>query len=141
MTRYRTVVADPPWDVDWHMGRGEGRSGHDGLPYDPMTFEDICSLPVAELAESSAHLWLWTTANFLWDAPRVVASWGFRPASYTLVWGKPGLGAGGRFRHTVESEGWLRSQRHPTPTCGSTTTPRRRSTRTTGRPRRSSAVG
>jgi N6-adenosine-specific RNA methylase IME4 len=102
MTRYRTVVADPPWDVDWHMGRGEGRSGHDGLPYDPMTFEDICSLPVAELAESSAHLWLWTTANFLWDAPRVVASWGFRPASYTLVWGKPGLGAGGRFRHTVE---------------------------------------
>ncbi len=97
--RYRTIVADPPWDLDWHMGRGNGRSGRDGLPYDPMTLEDICGLQVP--AEDAAHLWLWTTATFLWDAPRVALSWGFRP-SYTLTWCKPGLGAGGRFRHTTE---------------------------------------
>lgn len=101
MGRYHTIVADPPWDLDWHMGRGNGRSGHDGLPYQPMTLEDICALPVQGVVADAAHLWLWTTATFLWDAPRVALSWGFRPA-YTLTWGKPGLGAGGRFRHTTE---------------------------------------
>lgn len=63
--------------------------------------EAICGLDVTSLAERDAHLWLWTTAGFLWDAPRVVLSWGFRH-SYTLTWGKPGLGVGGRFRHTAE---------------------------------------
>ncbi len=100
-TKYRTIVADPPWSLDWHMGRGEGRSGRDGLPYDTMTVEQICGLSVADMAEQAAHLWLWTTAGFLWDSPRVALSWGFRP-TYTCIWGKPGLGAGGRFRHTVE---------------------------------------
>jgi N6-adenosine-specific RNA methylase IME4 len=101
MTRYRTIVADPPWEVDWHMGRGNGRHGRDGLPYGSMTLEAICAIDVTAFAADAAHLWLWTTATFLWDAPRVALSWGFRP-SYTLVWAKPGLGAGGRFRHTCE---------------------------------------
>ena len=30
------MVADPPWALDWHMGRGTGRSGRDGLPYGTM---------------------------------------------------------------------------------------------------------
>jgi N6-adenosine-specific RNA methylase IME4 len=99
--KYRTIVADPPWDLEWHAGIGEGRSGRDGLPYPTMGMDAICGLNVDQLAERDAHLWVWTTANFLWDAPRVVLSWGFRP-TYTLIWAKPGLGVGGRFRHTVE---------------------------------------
>lgn len=66
-----------------------------------MTIEEICSLPVSSVADTESHLWLWTTATFLWDAPRIALSWGFRP-TYTLVWGKNGLGVGGRFRHTCE---------------------------------------
>ena len=97
--KYRTIVADPPWDLEWNANVGVGRSGRKGLPYPTMTLEAICGLDIP--ADDAAHLWLWTTATFLWDAPRVALSWGFRPA-YTLVWGKPGLGVGGRFRHTVE---------------------------------------
>lgn len=99
--KHATIVADPPWAVEWNANIGVGRSGRPGLPYATMTVEEICALPVSEWADSSAHLWLWTTAGFLYDAPRVVLSWGFRP-SYTLVWAKEGLGVGGRFRHTVE---------------------------------------
>ena len=99
--KYRTIVADPPWALEWNANVGNGRSGRAGLPYPTMTAEAICALPVASWTASAAHLWLWTTAGFLYDAPRVVLSWGFRP-SYTLVWGKEGLGVGGRFRHTVE---------------------------------------
>jgi N6-adenosine-specific RNA methylase IME4 len=99
--KYRTIVADPPWALEWNANVGIGRSGRSGLPYPTMTVEEICQLPVAAAAERDAHLWLWTTATFLWDAPRVALSWGFRP-TYTLVWTKAGLGVGGRFRHTVE---------------------------------------
>jgi N6-adenosine-specific RNA methylase IME4 len=66
-----------------------------------MNMEEVCSMDVQGLAEPDAHLWIWTTATFLYDTPRVALSWGFRP-SYTLVWAKLGLGVGGRFRHTVE---------------------------------------
>lgn len=101
MTRYRTIVADPPWALEWNARIGNGRSGKPGLPYNPMTLEEIATIPVLDVAERDAHLWLWTTANFLWDAPRVALSWGFRP-TYTLVWAKPGIGVGGRFRHSCE---------------------------------------
>lgn len=99
--RYRTIVADPPWALEWNANIGVGRSGRPGLPYPTMTLEAICGLDVVAMADAQAHLWLWTTATFLWDAPRVALSWGFRP-TYTLVWAKNGLGVGGRFRHTVE---------------------------------------
>ncbi len=98
---FATIVADPPWALEWNANIGEGRSGRPGLPYGTMSLEQIAALPVASIAARDAHLWLWTTANFLWDAPRVALAWGFRP-TYTLIWAKPGLGVGGRFRHTVE---------------------------------------
>ncbi len=101
MTKYRTIVADPPWALEWNVNIGVGRNGRSGLPYDTMTVEEICALPIGGMAELDAHLWLWTTATFLDSAPRVAMSWGFQ-RSYTLVWAKPGLGVGGRFRHTVE---------------------------------------
>jgi N6-adenosine-specific RNA methylase IME4 len=99
--RYRTVVADPPWALEWNANVGNGRSGRKGLPYSTMTVEEIASLAVPDLACGDAHLWLWTTHGFLWDAPRVALSWGFRP-TYMLTWAKPGLGVGARFRHTCE---------------------------------------
>jgi N6-adenosine-specific RNA methylase IME4 len=98
---YSTIVADPPWALDWHAGRGVGRSGRDGLPYSTMALSEIADLPVGDLAATSAHLWLWTTHGFLWDAPAIAEAWGFK-FSYLLTWAKPGLGMGGRFRHSCE---------------------------------------
>jgi N6-adenosine-specific RNA methylase IME4 len=66
-----------------------------------MSLNDIADLPIGDLAADRSHLWLWATAVVLWDAPRIVRAWGFR-LRYLLSWCKPGLGAGGRFRHTVE---------------------------------------
>jgi N6-adenosine-specific RNA methylase IME4 len=99
--RYRTIVADPPWNLEWNANVGNGRSGRKGLPYPTMTLEEICALPVADMADRDAHLYIWTTATFIWDTPRVALSWGFRP-TYLLTWAKPGLGVGGRFRHSTE---------------------------------------
>lgn len=112
--RYRTIVADPPWDhsdgTGFSFGERDprGRSGKHGtystsLPYGVMTIEEIASLPVNSLAETEATLFLWTTSRYLRDAYDIAATWGFKPSAL-LIWCKPanqGL-FGGVFLSNVE---------------------------------------
>jgi N6-adenosine-specific RNA methylase IME4 len=68
-----------------------------------MTLAEIKALPVANLAERDAHLYLWTTNRFLVDAYGVAATWGFVPSTL-LTWCKApmGLGLGGAYSITTE---------------------------------------
>jgi N6-adenosine-specific RNA methylase IME4 len=103
--RYRTIVADPPWPIEWSgggamrlNGRGERHVNHKfnaDLPYGRMSIEDICALPVGELAEPDAHLYLWIPDEFLiaGDGARVLRAWGF-PRGRLLIWRKTGFGLG-----------------------------------------------
>lgn len=105
--QYRTIVADPPWHYEkfggysWREGRPSGKARP--LPYPSMTVDAIAMLPVRDLAERDAHLYLWTTQRYLRDAYDVAAAWGFKP-SCTLVWCKQprGFSVGGTFQSTVE---------------------------------------
>jgi N6-adenosine-specific RNA methylase IME4 len=65
--------------------------------------EEIQELPVAELAERDAHLYLWTMNRHIEDAYKVVRAWGFKPSTL-LVWAKMprGLGLGGQFTISAE---------------------------------------
>jgi N6-adenosine-specific RNA methylase IME4 len=92
--RYRTIVADPPWDIGTgpsHIGGrhslGRGTYYAKRLPYEPMSVKAIAALPVAEIAEKDARLFLWTINRYLPDAFDVLATWGFRYRQ-TLVWFK-----------------------------------------------------
>ncbi len=68
-----------------------------------MTSEEIGAVRVGDMAESDAHLYLWTTNARLQEAYEIVRAWHFRP-SQLLVWCKPprGLGMGGAFTNTTE---------------------------------------
>jgi N6-adenosine-specific RNA methylase IME4 len=107
--RFRTIVADPPWDYSegWPVGRAPDGVAHDGrrtaLGYSSMTVDEIATLPVASLAARDAHLYLWTTNRYLPDAFRVMSAWGFRYAQ-TLPWCKTpmGIGPGGTWAQNVE---------------------------------------
>lgn len=108
MTRYRTIVADPPWHYDGWTNNPTARfrnvgSARKPLAYPSMTAGDIADLPVADLAEDDAHLYLWTTNRYLFDAKVIAEAWGFRYAQ-TLVWAKApkGLGPGGAFAQSAE---------------------------------------
>lgn len=95
--RYRTIVADPPWyypktgGYSWRAGLPSGASSNSGMDYPLMTLDAIAALPVHELAEPEAHLYLWTTQRYLLDAHRVAEAWGFTPKK-VLVWCKPPTG-------------------------------------------------
>lgn len=100
VTRYRTIVADPPWPItEAHPVLGE-------VPYATMSIADLCALPIRPLAnnrDGDAHLYLWTTSTHLFAARDVAEAWGFRYVA-TLVWCKPprGSGMGCPFTSNVE---------------------------------------
>lgn len=108
MKRYRTICADPPWRYDGWANNVTERfpnvtPGRKPLDYPSMSVEDIAGLDVASLAKDDAHLYLWTTNRYLFDARTVAEAWGFR-YSQLLVWAKTprGKGPGGAFAQNAE---------------------------------------
>jgi len=108
--RFRTIVADPPWQHASGGPRTAGAgqkawraNGGQAAPYSLLSVDQIAALPVANLAEDDAHLYLWTTNRFLRDAFEVAEAWGFR-FSTVLTWCKTpmGLGPGGAYAITTE---------------------------------------
>jgi N6-adenosine-specific RNA methylase IME4 len=94
--QYRTILADPPWNVPSQRG---SRSPDRYYPLMPV--DEICALPVERLAAHDAHLWLWTTNGAIPAALRVIEAWGFSYRS-CLTWAKPKLGLGIYLRNASE---------------------------------------
>jgi len=93
--RYATILADPPWDIQQRGSFGAERH------YPLMPLAQICALPVAQLAEDNAHLWLWVTNATIHAGNEVMEAWGFSYRS-CLTWIKPRLGLGNYLRNQTE---------------------------------------
>ena len=91
--KYRTIVIDPPWDYSdttFRSGAGHGEKyANRPLPYGVMSYADLEALPVGDIADDDAVLFLWTTSRYMPDAFPLVKAWGFRYVQM-LVWVKPG---------------------------------------------------
>jgi len=105
--RFRTILADPPWQFQNRTGKMAPE--HKRLTrYQTMSLDDIKALPVAEAADEPAHLYLWVPNALLPDGLAVMAAWGFNYKS-NLVWhkmrkdgGSDGRGVGFYFRNVTE---------------------------------------
>jgi N6-adenosine-specific RNA methylase IME4 len=85
---YATIVADPPWHYDgFALGPGHGMLVTRPLPYSSMTLDEIAALPVGDLADADARLFLWTTNRYLPSTFGILDAWGFA-YKQTLVWHK-----------------------------------------------------
>lgn len=71
---YRTILADPPWKSSERFSASAGRA-HKHYPY--MSIEELCALPVCNLAHADSTLLLWATWPQLLNASRVMLAWGF----------------------------------------------------------------
>jgi len=94
--KYNTIMADCPWPQQQSSG-SKAAVKH----YPVMELKKIRDMPIADLAASDAHLWLWTTAAALRDSYGVMEAWGFTPRSI-FCWCKPRLGLGKYLRNSVE---------------------------------------
>jgi len=94
---YKTIMADPPWDINQKGKRGAIRH------YDLMTLEQIKAMPVNDLSDENAVCFLWVTNSTIDAGHDVLRAWGFEPKS-VLTWIKfrPGLGLGMVFRNNTE---------------------------------------
>lgn len=102
--RYRTIVADPPWA--YRTARitttGKQRRAEAVGHYATMAAEEVAALPVSEMVEDDAHLYLWVTNPILPQAFQVVKAWGFEYRTI-ITWEKQGaLGMGFSFRNQTE---------------------------------------
>jgi N6-adenosine-specific RNA methylase IME4 len=105
--RFSTVLADPPWR--FQNSTGKIAPEHRRLArYETMTLPEICDLPLPELTEETAHLYLWVPNALLPEGLKVMASWGFTYKA-NIVWhkirkdgGSDGRGVGFYFRNVTE---------------------------------------
>jgi N6-adenosine-specific RNA methylase IME4 len=85
------LVVDPPWPY-----------ASSELPYPTMPLEEISALPVGELLDEDAVLWLWTTNAFLRSAFAIAEeSWQLEVRSI-LTWAKDRVGKGSWLRGQTE---------------------------------------
>lgn len=105
--KFRTILADPPWQFQNRTGKMAPE--HKRLSrYSTMTLEQIAALPVAQVVDEPAHLYLWVPNALLPEGLHVMTAWGFHYKS-NLVWhkvrkdgGPDGRGVGFYFRNTTE---------------------------------------
>ncbi len=72
---YGTIYADPPWAYSSQATRA-ATDNH----YSTVSPEWLCdpkNMPVGDLLAEQAHLHLWTTNAFLFDAKSIIEAWGF----------------------------------------------------------------
>jgi len=93
--RFSTLLIDPPWDV---ADEGDvNQLGRAKADYATMPLADLLKLPVGQLADNDAHLYLWITNRSLPKGFALLDAWGFRYIT-NLVWPKASFGMGQYFR-------------------------------------------
>lgn len=98
--RYSVILADPPWRYEFSATTSRAIESH----YPSMALDEICALPISDLAADDAVLYLWATAPKLREALAVMDAWGFEYKS-NMVWVKRSIGMGywarGRHEHLL----------------------------------------
>ncbi|WP_219722147.1 MT-A70 family methyltransferase [Deinococcus planocerae] len=105
--RFATILAAPPWQFTNRTGK-VAPEHHRLSRYPTLDIEAIKTIPVAEVAAPTAHLYLWVPNALLPEGLEVLSAWGFTYKT-NLIWhkvrkdGEPdGRGVGFYFRNTTE---------------------------------------
>jgi len=105
--KFSTILADPPWQFANRTGKMAPE--HKRLNrYPTMHLDEIKNLPVPEVTEDRAHLYLWVPNALLSEGLEVLKAWGFEYKT-NLLWykirkdgGPDGRGVGFYFRNVTE---------------------------------------
>lgn len=81
--KYDIIYADPPWRY-----QDKSCEGACAKHYNTMSVEEICALPVANLAAKDCTLFMWATYPQMHEALKVIAAWGFKYKTIAFQWVK-----------------------------------------------------
>lgn len=105
--RYKTIYVDPPWQFANRSGK-IAPENKKLKRYVTMDLEEIKSLPINDITDEEAHLYLWVPNALLPEGLEVMKTWGFTYKT-NLIWekvrkdgGPDGRGVGFYFRNVTE---------------------------------------
>src|SRR5215831_10261975 len=120
---YGAILADPPWrfltyDKQTEIHKiGTTIKGPASVHYRTMPTEEICALPIGELAAADCSLFLWCSWPLLVDALRAIQAWGFAYKTCGFCWAKAHAGQLELFRDDIDglmgTGYWTRSNSEP----------------------------
>lgn len=118
--KFGAILADPPWRFEtWGVGGRDRSADQHYLQQAPdcgaavssfttMTLDEICAMPVPEVAADDCCLFLWACCPLLREALQVMEAWGFDYRATAFSWakvnqdGSPYMGLGYWTRGNVE---------------------------------------
>lgn len=83
---YRVLLADPPWRYLVRSPKGMGKSPD--RHYSTMTIQELCDMPVRDLAAKDCVLFMWVIDSHVMLAKQVVEAWGFKFKTVGFYWAK-----------------------------------------------------
>lgn len=81
--KYDIIYADPPWRY-----QDKTCEGACAKHYNTMSVDEICALPVANLAAKDCTLFMWATYPQMQEALKVISAWGFKYKTIAFQWVK-----------------------------------------------------
>lgn len=107
---WNVLYVDTPNEFKMKKTGGSFKSGS-GQKYITMPIQTICDLPVSDIAEKDAILFLWiqtaiSAGNLNNYGDRILDAWGFNKFRTKLYWDKLSIGMGANYRNQVE-ELWV----------------------------------
>lgn len=94
MKKYQIIYADPPWQLKYLKETKIGINVYN-LPYPVMSDDDIKRLPIKELLDRDALLFLWCVDSKLPILFDIMDAWGFKYVTVGFVWNKVAKTTGG----------------------------------------------
>ena len=100
--KYNIIYSDPAWQYKENWGNGSNEH-----TYSTMKTDDIKNLPVKNITNDKAHLYLWVTNPFIKEGLEICKEWGFEYKTL-ITWiktykdGNPEMGMGYYFRSCTE---------------------------------------
>ena len=90
--QYQLIAADPPWHFRNYSADEPGmihdRARGPNRYYPTMLTEDICALPIQQIAAPDSVLLIWMVWTHLPEVLQVIGAWGFEYKTCAYVWVK-----------------------------------------------------
>lgn len=80
--KYNVIYADPPWSFK-NKNTGGGLKSGASSHYETMTIEEMCNIPINEIADDNCVLFMWWVGSQPKEAIMLAESWGFKIKTMT----------------------------------------------------------
>ena len=109
--KFDLILCDPPYFYDVEAPR---KSDRISSYYHQMNTQEICELPIQNITEKKAILFLWSPSPKVQDAMEIIKAWKFQYKTQ-IIWNKKSIGLGHNVRQMHETLLIAKKGDFPTP--------------------------